>query len=218
MKTKENHYQNPEFEGYVTKHINENLEHLVIDARKEGAENQPPLSNKNLKPVFQKHHLLYQMLINKLAAAIPIQLVIDEVIEHKRIIDEKIRSITNKLTDLRTRRITINADLEQHPRPFSKLLIRVIISGIVGIAIYESANTYQVYNSWGFGLLVAVLMSLFFAAGLTALPFVFRKVLEHCKTLWQKRLVAIVTLALLTAPIYVHGKPPRRVPHETGIG
>ena len=192
-------YDKPELDAYVQEELQKIGKHIIVNAENYAVKNQPSPQNRKLQSYFEEDHLRYQALINTVNMKLQFKSLCNEVVEHDRLTEKRLRTLHNNQTAAKEEQIAIDAKMRTAKPPYSELRVLLVWLAIAIIALFEGLLACPVFETWGYNLIEALCMGVLFAGVLAAFSHVFGRIVLLGKTLWQRRTIALLLLLLLVA-------------------
>jgi len=205
MEPKQTRYHMPDLEANVEQKLEENRKHDGNDGQNSGVNDQPPLINRKIQPFFEENHLRYQALIDKVNEELQFKATVHEVVEDKKATEKKLQVVHNQLSDAKEKHIALDVAFKCKTLPFSKFRILFISVATCIIFLFEGILALPIFETWGYGLIVAFLMCILFAGVLLFFSYVFEKIVQKGRTLRQQRLIFFILLLLLSLLFFYMG-------------
>jgi len=199
METQHTRYHNDAIETLRKSSFDEISGKAKIDAERLASNNLPRQSGDRMPSYVEEPHLGYQALMDKVNAEVQFKTTCGEVAEKQKFCDRRTHDLQNKLAEAKEKKVQM--DTKRKKVSYPVYLIRLILAhlSIMLISLFEGMLSVPVYEIWGFNLVEAILMGSLFATVLAIFAHTFLSIVSLGKTIWQRRLIALGLLSLLTA-------------------
>lgn len=193
MKTS-NNYQNPKLEKDVSNGLEDLTEKVKIITEQMASQNLPLVHGDSMQSHFEEFQHEYQHLIDTVNKELQFQTTSQQVQQSKLLSGKEIQTSENKLAEARTKQLVANTRLKNTPclmHPKRALIVTIII-GLVCLG--EGLFTIPVFEAWQFNFIESFIAALGLAGILTVFAHIIPRLIALGKTIWQKRLIALVIL------------------------
>jgi len=194
-------YHQPNLDTYVATQLAEIKIEIISNTENYAARNLPPPYNEIIDAYFEEDHLKFQGVID-VNRQLQKSTSIHHVVEHKQVTENKLREVLNKQSILREKQNKNTVQLQDKKPPFSKRIIRFVLIATAALTLGDVVFNVPVFETYGYNLAEAFILSTLFAFLLGILAHFFRRIISWGITLWQRRAIAISLVLLLTVLFY----------------
>ena len=170
---------------------------IAINAETDANNNLPAADSTDIRSFYQESHLKFQGLINEAYRHLQGNAGIDEVLEHKKVTDERIKEAQNEHMFVKEKGDSLIARLtEKHP-PYNIGKMQFAYSIIFCLCLGDGIFNIGVFTATGSGYLEAVACGIFLAAVVALTAHFFKWMVTKGTTDLQKRLIALTVFSAM---------------------